>query len=82
LKLTGLTIRATNNQVGESKSDLDVEFTGETNDTTLNYRYLLDGLNNLDSSEVEISLVDNNLPCLIRAKDKDDYLYIIMPIKQ
>ncbi len=79
---TGLTIRATNNQVGESKSDLDVEFTGETNDTTLNYRYLLDGLNNLDSSEVEISLVDNNLPCLIRAKDKDDYLYIIMPIKQ
>ncbi len=78
----GLTVSAVNTQVGESKTDLDVEFTGETNDTTLNFRYLLDGLNNLDSSEVEISLVDNNLPCIMKAKGKDDYLYIVMPIKQ
>ncbi|NQT49142.1 DNA polymerase III subunit beta [Candidatus Kuenenbacteria bacterium] len=78
----GLTVQATNTQVGESKTDVDVEFTGETNDTTLNYRYLLDGLNNIDTSEVEISLVDNNLPCLIKPKDGSDYLYIVMPIKQ
>lgn len=78
----GLTMSATNAQVGESKTDIDVEFVGETNETTLNYRYLLDGLNNLDSAEAEVSLVDNNLPCLIRAKDKKDYLYIIMPIRQ
>lgn len=78
----GLTVQATNAQVGESKTDVEVEFVGETNETTLNYRYLLDGLSNLDSSEVEIKLVDNNLPCLIRSKGKDDYLYIIMPIKQ
>ncbi|MBT3451451.1 DNA polymerase III subunit beta [Candidatus Falkowbacteria bacterium] len=78
----GLTVQATNSQLGESKADIDVEFTGETNDTTLNYRYLLDGLNNVDASEVEISLVDNNLPCLIRPKGTTDYLYIVMPIKQ
>ena len=78
----GLTVQATNSQLGESKADIDVEFTGETNDTTLNYRYLLDGLNNVDASEVEISLVDNNLPCLIRQKGNTDYLYIVMPIKQ
>jgi DNA polymerase III subunit beta len=78
----GLTVQATNSQLGESKTDVDVDFTGETNDTTLNYRYLLDGLSNLDASEVEISLVDNNLPCLIRPKGNDDYLYIVMPIKQ
>ena len=78
----GLTVNATNTQVGESSSDVDVEFSGETNDTTLNYRYLLDGLGNLDSPDVDVSLVDNNLPCMLKAKDKDDYLYIVMPIKQ
>lgn len=78
----GLTVRTINSQLGESKADVDVEFTGETNETTLNYRYLLDGLNNLDAAEAEISLIDNNLPCLLRPKGQTDYLYIIMPIKQ
>ncbi|MFA6537563.1 MAG: DNA polymerase III subunit beta [Patescibacteria group bacterium] len=78
----GLTVQSINSQLGESKSDLDVDFSGETNETTLNYRYLLDGLNNLDSSEVEISLVDNNLPGLFKPKGKEDQLYLIMPIKQ
>jgi len=78
----GLTVSTANTQIGESKTDIDVEFTGETNETTLNYRYLLDGLNNLDAAEAEVSLVDNNLPCLIRAKENKDYLYIVMPIRQ
>ena len=77
-----MTVSTANTQIGESKSDIDVEFTGETNETTLNYRYLLDGLNNLDAAEAEVSLVDNNLPCLIRAKNNKDYLYIVMPIRQ
>lgn len=78
----GLTVRTVNSQLGESKADVDVEFTGETNETTLNFRYLLDGLNNMDAGEAEISLIDNNLPCLLRPKGQSDYLYIVMPIKQ
>jgi len=78
----GLTVQSVNSQIGESKSDIEVDFSGETNETTLNYRYLLDGLNNLDSVETEISVVDSNLPCVIKAKDKNDYLYLVMPIKQ
>lgn len=78
----GLTLRTVNSQLGESKADVDVEFTGETNETTLNYRYLLDGLNNIDASEIEIGLIDNNLPCLLRPKGAAGYLYIVMPIKQ
>ena len=78
----GLTVQSVNAQIGESKSDIDVEFTGETNDTTLNFRYLLDGLNNIDAGDAEISLVDNNLPCIIRTKNSNDYLYLVMPIRQ
>jgi len=78
----GLILEATNTQIGESKSELDVEFTGEVNQTVLNYRYLLDGLGNMDADEVKISLVDNNIPCLIQPKENNDYLYLVMPIKQ
>jgi len=78
----GLVMKTTNIQLGESVSELDVEFTGADNETILNYRYLLDGLSNVDSDEVEVGLVDSNIPCLIRPKEKKDYLYIVMPIKQ
>ena len=79
---TGLNLRAANNQVGESASTVEVEFIGETNENTLNYRYLLDGLNSIEGDEVEITVVDNAVPCLIRPAGKDDYLYLVMPIRQ
>ncbi|KKQ79180.1 MAG: polymerase III subunit beta protein [Parcubacteria group bacterium GW2011_GWC2_38_7] len=78
----GLIIQATNSQLGESKSEMSVAFTGDDNETTLNYRYLLDGLNNISAEEVELSLVDGNVPFIVRPKGDDSYTYIVMPIKQ
>lgn len=78
----GIIARAVNAQVGESTAELEVSYVGEVNETVLNYRYLLDGLSNIDTEEVEISLVDNNIPCSVRPKASKDYLYIVMPIKQ
>ena len=77
-----LVVSSNNIQVGESFSELEVEFTGENNATTLNYRFLLDVLSNIDAAEVEISLVDNNIPSTIKPKGDASYLYIIMPIRQ
>ena len=52
------------------------------------YRYLLDGLNNIGSESVNMELVDGNTPCILRSGDpvkqdgkKKDYLYIIMPLR-
>ena len=78
----GLVLKANNIQVGESVGEVDVIFEGQNNQMVLNYRYLLEVLNNIDAEEVKVSLIDNNVPCSIMAKDKTDYLYIIMPIKQ
>jgi DNA polymerase III subunit beta len=77
-----LVISSTNIQVGESFSELEVEYTGDNNATTLNFKFLLEGLNNINAGEVEISLIDNNIPCMIRPKDDKSYLYIVMPIRQ
>jgi DNA polymerase-3 subunit beta len=77
-----LVISSNNIQVGESVSEIDVQFNGEKNRTTLNYRFLLDVLSNLESSDINLSIVDSNIPCLIKPNKDDSYLYIIMPIKQ
>jgi len=67
---------------GESQIKIECEVKGEDNEITINYRYLLDGLNNIDGEFIIISVLNDNSPCLIKAEKEDNYLYIVMPIKQ
>lgn len=75
-------VSSINNQLGENKTVIISNITGNENNIVLNYRYLLDGLSNLGSEEAKISLIDSESPCLISPTNDDSYLYIIMPIKQ
>lgn len=76
-----LTIFSDNAQAGESFSKLPIKIEGEKNEITLNYRYLLDGLQHIDGDEVILKIIDKDTPCLLKPIDQKDYLYIIMPIK-
>lgn len=75
-------ISSTSGQTGESIINLDADVQGEDNGAVINYRYLLDGLNNIEDDNVRLEIIDNNTPCIIRAEKANGYLYIIMPIKQ
>ncbi|HKK54293.1 MAG TPA: DNA polymerase III subunit beta [Patescibacteria group bacterium] len=75
-------ISSLSTQTGESVINLNGEIKGKNNDITLNFRYLLDGLNNIDSDNIRLFIVDNNTPCMIKNEKEDSYLYIVMPIKQ
>lgn len=76
------TVFAASNKLGENISKLETKFSGEKNSIVLNYRYLLDGLQNIDSEEVILEVNDSNSPCLIRPAEGNDYFYLVMPIKQ
>ncbi len=67
---------------GESKIKIDSKNDGEENEITINFKYILDGLNNIDSELIEILVLNNNSPCIIKKSGADDYLYIVMPIRQ
>ena len=67
---------------GESQVEIKAEVSGSENEITINYRYLLDGLNNIDGENVVIKVLNNNTPCLIKPEKDESYLYIVMPIKQ
>ena len=69
-------------QSGENITETDALVSGADNGIVVNFRYLLDCLNNISSENVVLEISDANTPCIIKAEGDDDYLYIIMPIKQ
>ncbi|MFH1598194.1 MAG: DNA polymerase III subunit beta [Patescibacteria group bacterium] len=75
-------IHTSNTQIGENESEVEAKIQGDNNQIVFNYRYLLDGLANLDGEETEIRLIDSVNPGLLVPPGQSDYLYIIMPIKQ
>ncbi len=79
---SSITIASANTQLGESKTKIKASIEGESNETVFNHRYLLDGLSNVESPELTLSLIDGANPGTIKPKNKDEFLYIIMPIKQ
>jgi DNA polymerase III subunit beta len=67
---------------GESQAEIEATITGGENEITINYRYLVDGLNNINGDLVRIGILNSNTPCVLKAEKDDGYLYIIMPIRQ
>ncbi|HLC69812.1 MAG TPA: DNA polymerase III subunit beta [Patescibacteria group bacterium] len=77
----GLEIVSTSTQTGDYRSELEGEVSGETVGVLLNHRYLLDGLNNIESDKVKLKVINADSPCELTPKE-DGYLYIVMPIRQ
>lgn len=81
-----LTIFSQNVQAGENTIKVEADIEGGDNKIILNHRYLLDGINVLNSDEMILDITDNNTPCLLYPKnqssEKPDYRYLIMPIRQ
>ncbi len=67
---------------GESEVELEAETKGIDNEITINYRYLLDGLNNIEGERVKIGVINSTTPCLLKSEKENGYLYIVMPIRQ
>lgn len=81
-------ISSVSGQTGENITNLEARVSGADNSIVVNYRYLLEGLSNIEEETVKIEVIDSNTPCIIRpdmpaqAGQDESYLYIIMPIKQ
>ncbi len=68
-------------EAGRNEAYLNCEVTGEAAEAAFNYRFLVDGLNNIKSSEVIFELGEQSGPGVLKAVGNSDYLYILMPIK-
>ncbi len=76
-----LTIRSQSAQTGDSEIHLDARVSGQKNSIIFNYRYLLDCLNNLSDEKMVLKVIDSASPAALTPVGRDNYLYIVMPIK-
>jgi DNA polymerase-3 subunit beta len=65
----------------EAQEELDVPYKGETLDIGFNVGYLVDVLNNLDVAEVECGLGDANSSVLFTLPGRNDFKYVVMPMR-
>ena len=77
-----LVINSISDQIGESMTRVIANAGGEDNEIVFNYKYILDVLSNIDSETITIEIIDNKTAGVIKTKEDDAYLYIIMPIRQ
>jgi DNA polymerase-3 subunit beta len=68
-------------ELGENSSEIKGEIKGKDLEIIFNHKYLLDGLNNINTEKIVIGFNGETSPGIIKPENKDDFIYIIMPIK-
>ena len=77
-----LEIMADTLEAGRSKDYIDIEYDFADMLTAFNYKYVLDGLKNMDSKNVEIEISDVLAASIFKPQDdKNNYICLIMPVK-
>jgi len=76
-----LQITATNPDIGESKEDMEIEYSGESIEIAFNPKYFIEALNVIDDEFVDINIIDGARPCLIKGDKDKSYLSVIMPMR-
>jgi DNA polymerase-3 subunit beta len=76
-----LVLSAESSGLGKSEVELQAKIDGVGAVIILNHHYILDCLSSMDTENVVIKIIDDNSPSLIVQENKEDYLYLVMPIK-
>jgi DNA polymerase-3 subunit beta len=66
---------------GEARESIAIQYAGPNVQAGYNFRYLLDVLNVLDGEEVSMEIIDTLSPTMIRDGDRDDMLFVVMPMR-
>jgi DNA polymerase III subunit beta len=76
-----LKIICTNSEQEEAEEELEVAYKGDPLDIGFNITYLLDALSNLAVERVRFAFGDANSSALITMPERDDYKYVVMPMR-
>ena len=68
-------------ELGENLSELKTEVKGKDLEVIFNHKYLLDGLNSIESKKVILGFNGEVSPGIIRPEGDSTFTYVIMPIK-
>lgn len=76
-----LKIICTNSEQEEAEEELAIAYKGDALDIGFNINYLLDVLHNLDQESVLLAFGDANSSALLTLPGRNDYKYVVMPMR-
>jgi len=77
----GLIMRPKTEGGKENLTQLDIELEGEEQTVAFNYRFVLDFLNNISDSKIEIEILRPDAPVVFKVEKRKDFIHIIMPVR-
>ena len=83
LALGGDTVRLTaiTQDVGNAVEEIDASYDGTEMTVAFNPDYLVAGIDAIDADEVTLATMDPMKPAVLRGVGRDDYLYLLMPVR-
>jgi DNA polymerase-3 subunit beta len=76
-----LTLESESREVGEGKEEIAAVYGGEDMEIAFNGRFLEEGIISIDGEKMVISITESLKPGIIKEKEGEDFMYIIMPIR-
>lgn len=74
-------IITSNSQLGKVREEVLINLQGEKIQIAFNSRYLIDVLKNFEEEEVILEMTSSVSPCIIKAKEADNYKYLVLPVR-
>ncbi len=72
---------STASNIGKFEDSFDVDEFNEKMTVGFNYKYMLAALNACEDETIMIELQSNLAPILLKPKEKDDYLFLVLPLR-
>jgi DNA polymerase-3 subunit beta len=77
----GVDLSVVSQEVGDASETVDGDFTGEDLVIAFNPSYLIDGVEAVIGDEVVIETAEPSRPATVRAAERDDFRYLLMPVR-
>ena len=74
-------LTAITQDVGNAVEEIDASYDGIEMTVAFNPDYLSAGIDAIDSDDVTLATMDPMKPAVLRGVGRDDYLYLLMPVR-
>lgn len=81
LRADGVELTVTNPAEGTATEDVEAKYEGVEMTMAFNPTYLIEGIEAITADEITLETVDALKASTLRGADKDDYLYLLMPVR-
>ena len=76
-----LIITSTNPDIGESKEQMSISYSGEKIEAAFNPRFFIEALNVMKSESVSLHIINSERPCRLEGEQDADFITVILPMR-